>query len=56
MNKSKRDTDWDMVEAQKRILRAKMGHEDYRAAQRAWARARIAQRQAWMREHRSREA
>ena len=36
-----------MVSAQKRLLRAKMGFEDYKAAQRAWARARSAQRKAW---------
>ena len=43
-----------MVEAQKRLIRAKMGFEDYRAAQRAWVRARAAQRRAW--ERKAREA
>lgn len=50
MNKSKRDTDWDMVAAQKRILRARLGFGDYQTAQRAWCRARLAQRAAWIRE------
>ncbi len=36
-----------MVRAQKRILRAKIGYGDYRAAQRAWMRARAAQRREW---------
>lgn len=38
-----------MVAAQKRLLRAKMGYGEYRAAQRAWARARAAQRREWTR-------
>ena len=41
-----------MVAAQKRLLRARLGFEDYRAAQRAWARARKAQRKAWDRKAR----
>ena len=42
-----KDTQARMVAAQKRLLRARLGFEDYRAAQRAWARARKAQRRAW---------
>jgi len=36
-----------MVSAQKRLLRARLGYGEYKAAQRAWARARAAQRRAW---------